>query len=90
MLEAPFALILLFFGITVVAIILLCAALKKVCRNTALLVSAGMIGWCLLQSIFAYTGFYRDYQCLTSQPFNSRGFPNIAGNWNCTDKSSTP
>src|SRR4249920_3009211 len=62
--EAPFALILLFFGITVVAIILLFVALKKVCRTTAILVSAGMIAWCLLQSIFAYTEFYRDYHCL--------------------------
>jgi hypothetical protein len=62
--EAPFALILLFFGITVAAIILLFASLKKVCRTTALLVTAGMIAWCLLQSIFAYTDFYRDYQCI--------------------------
>ena len=75
MLEAPFALILLFFGITVVAIILLCASLKNVCRNTALLVSAGMIAWCLLQSIFAYTGFYRDYQCLPPNLLIAGVFP---------------
>jgi len=75
MLEAPFALILLFFGITVVAIILLCASLKKVCRDTALLVSAGMIAWCLLQSIFAYTGFYRDYQCLPPNLLIAGVFP---------------
>jgi len=73
--EAPFELILLFFGITVVAIILLFAALKKVCRTTALLVSAGMIAWCLLQSIFAYTGFYRDYQCLPPNLLVAGVFP---------------
>ncbi len=73
--EAPFALILLFFGITVVAIILLCASLEKVCRYTALLVTAGMIAWCLLQSIFAYTGFYRDYQCLPPNLLIAGVFP---------------
>jgi len=73
--EAPFALILLFFGITVVAIILLFASLKKVCRDTALLVSAGMIAWCLLQSIFAYTDFYRDYQCIPPNFLMAGVFP---------------
>ena len=75
--EAPFELILLFFGITVTAIILLFAALKKVCRTRALLISAGMIAWCLLQSIFAYTGFYRDYKCLPPNLLIAGVFPTL-------------
>ena len=73
--EAPFELILLFFGITVVTMLLLFVAMQKVCRTTAILVTAGMIAWCLLQSIFAYTGFYRDYQCLPPNLLIAGVFP---------------